>query len=236
MKRRKFILGLGASAVGASALFGSGAFTSVEAERSVNVNVAGDANAYLGLEPIDGPNGAYAEITDGTLEIIVGEGDKGVNLNAITHLHRIFRVTNQGTQPVVIYFEELGNDGANTVAVDIGAQTDELSDVSSVGGGDQPSSDGIADENVVDLSTPNSPDDSPGYSELGVYLGEGDSIELGIYVDTSDDNLNDGLNESDPSDLEAGDTLLGDMTVYADATAAENGEYQYVEANSTPNS
>ena len=49
MKRRKFLLGTGAAAVGGSALLGSGAFSRVESHRSVTVAVAEDPNAYLGL-------------------------------------------------------------------------------------------------------------------------------------------------------------------------------------------
>ena len=62
MKRRQFILGTGAAAAGGSALLGSGAFSSVEAERDVTVEVADDADGYLGLEPSDGPNSEYATV------------------------------------------------------------------------------------------------------------------------------------------------------------------------------
>lgn len=51
MKRRNFILGLGATAAGGSAVVGSGAFSSAEAERTVSVETADDDEGYLQLEP-----------------------------------------------------------------------------------------------------------------------------------------------------------------------------------------
>lgn len=52
MKRRHFILLLGGASSGALGI-GTGAFSSVEADRGVEVNVVEDENAYLGLERLD---------------------------------------------------------------------------------------------------------------------------------------------------------------------------------------
>jgi hypothetical protein len=49
MQRRKFLVGAAGTAIGSSALVGSGAFTSVEADRSISIQTAGDANAFLGF-------------------------------------------------------------------------------------------------------------------------------------------------------------------------------------------
>ena len=49
MNRRTVLLGLGATGIGTGALFGSGAFTSVQASRDFTVEVAGDEAAALGL-------------------------------------------------------------------------------------------------------------------------------------------------------------------------------------------
>ena len=59
MKRRNFILLLGGASSGAMSV-GTGAFSSVEAERGVAVNVVEDENAYLGLD---------GEIEDGVVRI-----------------------------------------------------------------------------------------------------------------------------------------------------------------------
>lgn len=108
MERRKFVLSTGALAAGGSLALGTGAFSSVEAERDVAVSVVGDADAYLGIQPSDGPNGEYARTLDnGELAIDltdsndeVSGGGAGINTNAVTAIADVFRIRNQGTQPV----------------------------------------------------------------------------------------------------------------------------------------
>lgn len=53
MKRRRFVLGIGSTALGTGALVGSGAFSTVDAERTVSVETANDDEAYLVLESVD---------------------------------------------------------------------------------------------------------------------------------------------------------------------------------------
>jgi len=214
------LLGLAGVFAGSGALVSSGAFTSVTAERSISVTTAGDQRANLGMEPINSPNGnEYADTDGGTLSITIPD----VNLTAVTHIDDVFRVTNNGNQPVVVYFEEQGGD--STAAVDIGAKLDQgFADLSSVSGDEQPTSDGIADTDLIDISNPS----PPGYDNIGVLLGSGMSLDVGIYIDTSDANLNDELGESPSVDLDAGQTLLDGITVHASATAADNSNY-YVE-------
>lgn len=111
MKRRKFILGTGTAAAGGAALLGSGAFTSVQADRSVSVDVAGDADAFLRLAPCEeSPNGEYVTTTDGTIALDLSESNddvdgNGVNPEARTVIHSIFEICNQGTQDVCVDFE-----------------------------------------------------------------------------------------------------------------------------------
>lgn len=108
MERRKFLIGAGSAAVGASALVGSGAFTSVEADRSVQISMANDANAFLKLEGKDTPNGneyVSNDGTNGTLSLDFSsteEGANGLNQNADTIIRDLFEIHNQGTQEVVI--------------------------------------------------------------------------------------------------------------------------------------
>lgn len=111
MDRRKFVLSVGALAGGGSLALGTGAFSSVEAERDVGVTVADDASAYLGIQPGDGPNGNYVDTNDDdTLAInLTGDNDnigdglaggEGLNTNAVTGISDLFEVQNQGTQPI----------------------------------------------------------------------------------------------------------------------------------------
>lgn len=106
MKRRTFILGTSAAASGA-AILGSGAYSSVAAERDVTVEVAGDKDAYLGLHPTS----EYAVLDNGTLALDLSpsnpteHGGQGVNANAKTIIKNVFEITNQGTQPVEVLFD-----------------------------------------------------------------------------------------------------------------------------------
>jgi hypothetical protein len=221
------MIGLGGLVAGGGALVGSGAFTSVQASRTVSVETADDSGAFLSLEPTTDPNGQeFADGSGDTIEITIGD-TSGVNLNAVTHIDNVFQVTNNGTQPVVLYFEERpGSTNPDGNAIDVGARTDELA-ASSVGPGDQPTSNGIVDTDVVDLSGPDAPDSGAGYGDLGVLLGIGDTIKIGFYIDTSDDDLNTGLDESGQSNVGADEKLMENIVVWADANAAENNNYQF---------
>ena len=110
MERRKFLIGVGGTAIGGSALIGSGAFTSVEAQRDVTIEVAGDADAYLQLSPSDGIHGKnYADYgEDGTLYVDVadsGNGGEGLNRNANTIMRDVFEICNHGKQEVYVWVE-----------------------------------------------------------------------------------------------------------------------------------
>jgi len=88
---------------------GSGAFTTVQADRTVDVDVAGDDAALLELRPHSGANGAYASLSSDELEIGFGSVTAdGVNQNATTTIGDVFNVTNQGTQTVSVYITESG--------------------------------------------------------------------------------------------------------------------------------
>lgn len=102
MQRRNFLVGLGTIAAGSAAAVGTGAFSSVSAERSVSVQVKSDTNAYVG---IDG-DPAYTSETNGTLEINFdgnGEGGTGLNGDATTEFTDLLTVTNQGTDLALVW-------------------------------------------------------------------------------------------------------------------------------------
>lgn len=106
MRRRKLLSVLGTLTAGSAVAVGSGAFSSVQAQRDLDVNLAGDANAYLRIAPSDGPNGAYATgAEDGTLALNFTDNNEnvsgsGLNRNAVTYFDEVFVIENQGTQPV----------------------------------------------------------------------------------------------------------------------------------------
>jgi hypothetical protein len=106
------MIGLGALTAGGSAAFGTEAFTSVEAERNVDVTIAGDQSAFVAIQPLSGANaGEYvATESDNTVEInLDGDSDgsgQGVSQDAITQIEDLFRIVNQGSQSSSIYFED----------------------------------------------------------------------------------------------------------------------------------
>ena len=106
LERRKFTIGLGALATGSAAALGTGAFSSVEAERSVEIDVEGDAEAYLRLtgdeEFIDDdtPQDSELEFAFGVNEE-TEEGGQGFNDDAVTVVEDIVTIENQGTEDTV---------------------------------------------------------------------------------------------------------------------------------------
>jgi len=112
MDRRKFLIGAGSLAAGGAAAMGSGAFTTAEADRTVDINVAADSNGFVEIQAL---NDTYASGTgDGELELDfnsdsglgIFDGDaQGVNPNATFNFDEVFRVANisgQGDMRVVI--------------------------------------------------------------------------------------------------------------------------------------
>lgn len=107
------LLALVALVLAASMVMATGAFTTVTAQRSMNVEVAGDKKAFLGIAPSDGPNSAYAhQKSNGELVINfnsksnVKGGGTGVNPDAVSSFDKVFTITNQGTQPVKVWITD----------------------------------------------------------------------------------------------------------------------------------
>ena len=139
MKRRNFLIGASGTAIGASALIGSGAFSRVESDRQVSIEVAEDPDAYLGLSPIDTPNSDnYVDLDEkGHLEISIGEnpnGGEGVNSNSTTWFDGLFKVCNQGKETAGVYIEDFEDEHVDFYRYDDeeGQPGDELSIVGKV--------------------------------------------------------------------------------------------------------
>lgn len=91
LTRRNTIIGLGALVGGTGALAASGAFTTVEAERAVNIETAGDDTALLQIDLDD----SYVGLEDGEDDAIEIIGDD-INLNAITTFDGALTITPTG--------------------------------------------------------------------------------------------------------------------------------------------
>ena len=87
---------------------GTGAFTSVSTDRSVDIQVADDADALLAFDSSESLNGDYVVERDGGIVIDISadndnfEGE-GVNDDATTFLRDLFDIRNQGTNDVLVY-------------------------------------------------------------------------------------------------------------------------------------
>ena len=111
MKRRKFLIGAGSTAIGGSALLGSGAFTRVESQRRAKIQVAKDPDAYLGLDGCpDSPNRSYTNIDEsGHLEVAMepdnetDPGGLGINSDSRSYFDDVFQICNNGKQPVCVW-------------------------------------------------------------------------------------------------------------------------------------
>lgn len=99
---------IGMLGAGGAVVTGTGAFTSVEAERDLAVQVSSDSNAFLAIRGTGNANDDYLTGTDGTLGIdltsenATSGGGTGVNADAVTVIADLFEVQNQGTQAVDI--------------------------------------------------------------------------------------------------------------------------------------
>lgn len=78
-----------------------------------------------------------------------------------------------------------------------------------------------------DVPAPRPPDSGAGYGDLGVLLGVGDTLAVGFYIDTSDDDLNTGLNKSGSSSVGIDELLMENLVIWADADAAADDNYQF---------
>ncbi|WP_302081120.1 hypothetical protein [Salinibaculum rarum] len=199
MQRRKFLIGIGSLAAGGAAAVGTGAFTSVEANRNFGITIADDAQAYLAIEPASGPNGGYAYEMGEDVEIELGgglgagqPGGDGVNAQAVTQIDKIFKIKNQGTQPVNVKIDKSNLESASDNFTD-----QQVRDVLTFYRGDNP--------NVNDI-------EKGGYT-----LDTGGEILVGIQVDLTNYG---GANDYE-EDLERliDDGGSGNLVIRAEATS-----------------
>lgn len=112
LTRRNTIIGLGTIAAGAGVISGTGAFDSVEADRSFEVSVSGDAGALLGLEATNDTIAGMQDGGDPDNDVIYFEisssettGNASINEDATTEFFNAFSVTNNGSETVNLSIE-----------------------------------------------------------------------------------------------------------------------------------
>lgn len=218
--RRSVLIGLGGLTAGGGALLGTGAFTTVTAERTVNVETAGDASAFLGLAPADRGDGDdiqneyVADPGDGTLEITLVNNDdtdgnaSGLNQNAKTVFRNLVTITNNGTQDVTsLNLEFIGEESDNFS----GELDSVFSFTVSDGNGNQDSVDNAGD---ILTDSSNIPGD----------LGPGSSINFGLEIDLLGDTTEISSGSSFTLEITAETTSDGSNTGEDSEDSEESGE------------
>jgi hypothetical protein len=179
MQRRKYLAAFGSIAAGGAAMMGTGAFTSVTAERTVDVEVAGDDAAYLGLEPVSSsPNSAYVSVDGEEVSFDFSDTNSavdgnGFNPDATSRINDLLLVTNQGTQ-TVNFWVNISNLGAGSDFVSIEASNNPSATAGSLTG--------ASSELAYDGGNAGSVDE--------VSLNPGDAIYLHLIVDATGESSN----------------------------------------------
>ncbi|WP_353634759.1 hypothetical protein ABSL23_03750 [Halobacterium sp. NMX12-1] len=231
MQRRKFIAGLGSLAAAGAAGIGTGAFTTVQANRSVSVSVASDSDALLALTTSYGDENAtnadYVSTGDSAASISItdsvtsGETGAGVNANATTQLNDLFKVVNQGTQAAVVYVDpdsisdsNYTNGSFSGIAIDPQASNRPNGDYTNTGSLKQ----GVEDDQISLTGNSDGPDysayDNDGDDDAAdaleeFVLGPGESFDFGLYVKT-DDSVTSDSSISEDIEIVADATLVPD--------------------------
>jgi hypothetical protein len=107
LNRRNTLLLLGVFVVAGGVVLATGAFSTVEADRTVNVNTEGDGAALLGLQANDTYNGIQGGGTGDTLELELVD----INQNARTTFDYAVNVTNRGNQTITLSTNDTSVDG-----------------------------------------------------------------------------------------------------------------------------
>jgi len=99
MNRRSVLFAMGATSLSAGAIFGSGAFTTIEADRSVELDVKSDAKARIGFEKNGDGAGQIVKTTEGdnSAASIIKFTQADLNEQAKTSFLKALTITNNGT-------------------------------------------------------------------------------------------------------------------------------------------
>ncbi|MEF8915687.1 hypothetical protein [Natronomonas sp.] len=199
MQRRKFVVGLGSLAAGGAAVMGTGAFSNFQGSRDAAFSIAADNNAFVGLSaPNSLENGEHAGVgSNNELSIYFNSnsqvGGNGLNPDGETWFDEVFQVTNQGTQPVDLMVDDDALAQSENIVFyvngsylpDSGYDEGDLYAIEGYPGSAEGA--GREDDDQHASGDGDGTDDYwVGYANP--QLGVGDSIPVGIYVDTTGEN------------------------------------------------
>lgn len=124
MQRRKLLIGMASIAAGGAATVGTGALSSIQAQRTISGKVVGDEKAYLEINGYDTSGNSFAVETSNNQLALDFDADPdydeydesnsslgneeafGLNPDAVSSFDRVFRIQNDGTEPLAVYIED----------------------------------------------------------------------------------------------------------------------------------
>jgi hypothetical protein len=207
----------------------TGAFTTVEADRTAEVDVAGDSNALLGIESAE----ANEEIVDDSgdqVEISLDNSNtqaaagQGINANGVTDFGSVLNLTNNGEDTIDVKIEVQTQD-VNPESLHFYVEEGEISESIGVSNEDivgsrlaaVSASDVNNRDNPVstrDRFEPNSKasiTDSNDNSHVVVTLDAGEQVTVGLMVDLLGQDLSDD------------DQVISEITIVADSDLSNEG-------------
>lgn len=178
VSRRNVLIGLGGLVAGSGALFATGAFTTVQAQRTVTIETAGDAGAFLALTAARSGGEFVSTTSDNRIQINLDGSDataSGLNRGATSRFENLVDVTNQGTEDVDSLTFQFDVTGADQ-------NDNDVADALKITSGDTTiAADGS--QNLIDES------DEGGVGDD--ILSPGESVPFGIEVDLLNSNVED---------------------------------------------
>ena len=147
MNRRNVLIGLGAVAAGGGALLGTGAFSTVEAQRTVSLSAANDNNANVELSVADSSNA----INDSGSNTINIDGEN-LNYGAITTVNEALTITVSSDASGDYAVDLLGSIDGSSVSKDSANRSSgdvDMQFVSNAGASDSVTDDGDGSFSVV---------------------------------------------------------------------------------------
>ena len=103
LSRRNVLGGLGLTVVAGGAAIGSGAFSQVEADRTVEVETVGDDAGLLALDV----DTEYAGLSDGGDDSEISLIFEDINQNATTTFEDALTITNNGNSPIGLLIDNV---------------------------------------------------------------------------------------------------------------------------------
>jgi len=212
MERRKFTIGLGALATGSAAAVGTGAFSFLQTDRDLEIEVVDDTGGYLGLNPLKTD---YATV-DGTTGEVGIEFDE-LNPNSVTLFDAVVEVKNNGTEDIVFSIPETTSNGfmsTNIVPYVTGTDSGDRQSIWTKDG-KTGEFDGLLNDRNDDIT--NLPD-LAATGSTGVEIPVGQTALLGIAVAATED---DGFDDSTGLIMQAASDLE-DLEIDAEADVIDN--------------